>query len=117
MAVKPQQTTLEYTRGDTDPIEFTRANADGSAKDITGFSYRFTVDTRPDPPDTATVVFTIAGVLIDAANGELAFLPTAVQTDQTAPKTYYYDVEETSAAGRVLTIAKGEWRLKQDISK
>ena len=117
MAVKPQQTTLEYTRGDTDPIEFTRLTADGSRKDITGFSYRFTVDTLPDPLGAATNVFTVPGTLIDAPNGELAFLPTAVQTDQTAPKTYYYDVEETDAAGRVTTIAKGEWRLKQDISK
>lgn len=103
-----------WGRGDSDAKGFVVQDSDGAALDISGFTFRLTVNTEKDP-DPGTELFTVSGVITDAANGRVAFAPTAVDTDQ-APGKYYYDVEQT-AAGLVSTIIKGVARIVQDISK
>ncbi len=107
--------TLCWGRGDSDAKGFIVQDAAGAAVNIAGFSFRLTVNTDKDPAP-GTQLFTVTGVIIDAANGKVAFAPTIVDTAQT-PGKYFYDVEQTNATGAISTIIKGACQIIQDISK
>lgn len=113
-------TALDITRkrGDNYAIRF-RVTENGIAMDITGATFRFTVDTRKDPPatDTSTQVFQVTGAIISpATNGIFEFVPTTVQMGNLTPKTYFFDVEMTRS-GQVATLVKGKFIIQQDITK
>ncbi len=111
---KNAEKTICWARGDSDAKGFIIQDSDGVAIDITGFTFRLTVNTEKDPAP-GTELFTVTGVLTDATNGKVGFAPTAVDTDQT-PGTYFYDIEQT-AAGLISTVIKGKVQIIQDISK
>ena len=112
-------------RGDTAPDKITvldpEAATPGTPLDVTGFAFRLTVNTERDPdpvgpPIIGTELVTIAGTLIDAPNGVVEFPWTPGQADQ-VPEDYFYDIEQTDTAGKILTIAKEEYKFQQDVSK
>ena len=105
-----------WGRGDSDAKGFIVQDSAGVAIDITGFTFRLTVNTEKDPEvGVGTELFTVTGVITDAANGKVAFAPTTTDTDQ-EPGKYFYDIEQT-AAGLISTIIKGRAEILQDISK
>lgn len=104
-----------WGRGDSDAKGFVIQDPAGVAVDITGFTFRLTVNTDLDP-DPGTQLFTVVGVIMDAPNGKVAFAPTVADTDQT-PGEFFYDVEQTDAEGLVSTVIKGVCEIVQDISK
>ncbi len=108
--------TICWGRGDSDPKGFVVQDSAGAARNITGFSYKLTVSSDKAPPDQVNEQFTIVGVITDAANGEVAFAPTTVDTD-IAPATYFYDVEETSPTAAVKTLIVAKAVIVQDITK
>lgn len=106
---------LERKRGDTAPDVVNVTVADG----IAGFSYRMTVNTKRNPSTTVgEELVTIDGVITasDAEGGTVEFPWTAGDADQ-APGLYWYDIEQTDAAGKIKTIAKNKYKFWQDISK
>ncbi len=104
-----------WARGDSDAKGFIVQDSAGVVIDITGFTFRLTVNTDQDPAP-GTELFTVVGVITDATNGRVAFAPTITDTDQT-PGEYFYDVEQTDAGGLISTIIKGICEIVQDISK
>lgn len=115
MAFKLQE--IDRVRGDTKPIPFILTTDDtGLPVDITGYTFLLSVDTQQNPPDAVTQVFQVAGSIIDAPNGKIQFQLTIGQADQT-PGTYWYDVQVTEASGAIVTLLKGKWRVRQDITK
>lgn len=109
-------TDIERTRGDTAADLLTVQNANGTVRNITGFSFVLTVNTLQNPPDVSTQLYALTGTILDAPNGEVEFVPTAGQADQKAA-TYYYDIQMTDNVGRIKTIADGKYTYKQDKSK
>ena len=110
-------TVLTRKRGDTWPDEITvRDVATGVPLDITGCTFLMTLDTLKAPSDSATNLYQLTGVIVDAAAGRVDFAPTALQADQ-IPKTYYYDIQMTDALSRKLTVALDKYKYEQDISK
>jgi hypothetical protein len=107
--------TITRYRGDTAPDQFT-ITRDGVAVDITGYAFKLTVNSNDDPTDTADQLYSLTGSITDAAAGYVEFAPTAMEADQT-PGEYYYDVQQTDDLGAILTVAKGRYRYKQDITK
>lgn len=103
-------------RGDTVADEFTITNPAGAAINISGYSFVLTVSTIENPPDSGSELYSLTGVITDAAGGVVEFVPSAVQADQ-KPREYFYDVEMTTAGARVKTIEKGKYTYVQDISK
>ncbi len=103
-----------WGRGDSNALGFEIQLPDGSVEDITGYTFRLTVNTEKNP-DPETELFTVVGVITDAANGKVVFAPTTGDTDQ-EPGKYFYDIEQT-AAGLVTTRIKGRCEIIQDISK
>lgn len=112
-------------RGDTAPDKISILDPESATTpkaplDITGFSYVMTVNTEKDPevgpPVVGNELASVAGVITDAANGVVEFQWSAGDADQT-PDTYWYDIQQTDAAGFIKTIAKNQYIFFQDVSK
>jgi hypothetical protein len=107
-------TIIRY-RGDTAADQFT-ITRDGSVVDITGCTFKLTVNSQKDPTTTINQMFSLVGTVTNGAGGLVEFAPDATEADQ-APGDYYYDVEMTDAIGAILTADKGRYRFLQDITK
>ena len=112
-------------RGDTAPDKITvldpEAVTPGTPLDVTGFGFKLTVNTEQDPdpvgpPIIGTELVSIIGSLVDAPNGVVEFPWSTADADQ-VPDDYFYDIEQTDTAGKILTIAKEQYRFQQDVTK
>lgn len=110
-------------RGDTAPdkIFVTDPENSGAPLDVSGFGFLMTVNTEADPepvgpPIIGVELVSLTGAIVDAVGGEVDFPWSAGEADQ-LPETYFYDIQQTDGAGRILTIAKNEYRFQQDITK
>ena len=112
----PDAVDISRVRGDTYPFVFTVQDSDGSAIDITGFTFTLTVDPEESPVDAANNLFALTGSVLVGADGTVEFQPTTEQSDQ-EPAGYYYDLQMTDLSTDIRTIAKGAWTVVQDITK
>ncbi len=111
-------------RGDTAPDKITVLDPEIAVPtplDVTGFSFQLTVNTEQDPdpvgpPIVGVELVTIAGTLIDAPNGVVEFPWSPGDADQ-VPDDYFYDIQQTDTAGKILTIAKEQYKFQQDLTK
>ena len=101
-----------WARGDSAARGFVIQDSDGVAENIAGRTYRLTVNTDKNP-NPGTELFTVIGVITDAAAGEVGFAPSTITTD---PGKYFYDLEET-VGGLVDTRIKGRCEIIESISK
>ena len=103
-------------RGDSHPITFTLKNPVTTLPiDLTGSTFKLTVDTLKDPPDNTTKVFEVAGVLSTTpTDGVVSFTPTALNTAVVGK--YYYDVQMTTGAN-IRTVIKSTFAITMDITK
>ena len=108
--------TICWARGDSDAKGFIIQDSAGVAINITGFSFKLTVNSDKAPLTTANQQFTVIGAITDAPNGKVAFSPTVTDTDIT-PDTYFYDVEQTDGSGNISTKIIGKCIIVQDITK
>ncbi len=104
-------------RGDTAPdkIFVTDPEAAGAPLDVTGFSFKLTVNTEQDP-DPGTEIASINGSITNPSGGEVEFPWTVGDADQ-VPDDYFYDIQQIDTAGRILTIAKERYQFQQDVTK
>jgi len=114
--MKYQETNITRVRGDTFPFSFVIKDSSGSVVDITGFSFKLSVDTNEEPTDETTQLFKLTGVVPVGTDGVVTFTLSAGEADQT-PATYYFDLEQTDLAAKIRTVAKGEWNVVQDVTK
>ncbi|MCK5316389.1 MAG: hypothetical protein KAJ55_00665 [Anaerolineales bacterium] len=110
-------------RGDTAPdkIFVTDPENNGVPLDVTGFSFRMSVNTEQDPdpvgpPIIGTEIAQINGTITNPTGGEVEFPWSPGDADQ-VPEDYFYDIEQTDTSGRILTIAKERYQFQQDVSK
>ncbi len=108
--------TICWGRGDSAAKGFTVQDSAGVAVDITGFTFKLTVNTEKKPTDVTNQQFTITGVIVVALDGTVSFSPLTSETDIT-PGTYYYDIEQTDGGGKIDTLIVGKCLIIQDISK
>jgi len=112
----PADLDLTRVRGDTFPMVFTIKDSSGAAVNISGFSFKLTVDPEKNPTSADNNLFQLTGTITDGPGGEVSFSPTALQADQ-PPNTYFYDIEMVDGASAIRTIAKGKFVVTQDIPK
>ena len=117
---------IKYVRGDTKPIVFRLwENKDnGTALDISGFTFKFTVNKKKAPIEgTDDPEFTLVGeIVLPASDGRVRFLPSSIDSNlppiSTSPVIeYFYDFEVTDAEGFIGTEDLGKFKLTQDITK
>lgn len=111
----PKDIALERVRGDTKPLRV-KLTTDGAPIDVASWSGRWTISTEKDPIGTANQQAQISGApATPTTDGIIEFAPALLDVDLVG--SFYYDVEVTDAAGKVLTILKGKVKFLQDISK
>lgn len=109
-------TDITRKRGDTYADEWViRSGTTGLPVDITGYTFALTVDSRKEPTDESTKLYTLAGVIVDAAAGRVEFAPSASQANQVG--AFFYDAQMTDTAGRKRTFDAGKYKYTQDITK
>ena len=111
----PEALEICVTRGDSDPLVFDLQNADGTPFDATGYSYLLTVNTEADPLDATNQSFQVAGGVGGTGNAQVSFPVAAIQNDPIA--FLFADIQETAPGGEILTLAKGTYEIRQDITK
>ncbi len=109
-------TAITRKRGDTYAETITITDTTGAVIDITGYTFKLTVDPEKAPASAANNLFSITGTILSAVAGTVEFAPSALQADQT-PGTYYFDIQLIDGAGRIRTIALDKYIVVQDISK
>lgn len=102
-------------RGDNEVIALTRT-IDGVPADITGNTYILTVNKDVNPADTANQVGVEIGTVPVGTDGVIEFQPSG-STEDWPPGAWTYDIQQTSSQGRIKTIAKGVYRVLQDVTK
>ena len=105
-------------RGDDWTIKLTITSG-GSAVDITGYSYYFTLKNNIDDLDAAAALqVTATPGSPDAASGILYIRADSTDTDTLeANKTYYYDVQQTDGAGNIQTLLIGKVKVVKDVTR
>jgi hypothetical protein len=118
-ALETPEVHIAYKRGDSRAIVFQLTNAvTGAALDLTGWTVPvLAVDSKKDPTDELTQLFKVTGTISSPpTDGQIAFSPTTVQTDET-PGNYFYDAQALDSSGGLLTFVEGKFKLTQDITK
>jgi len=107
----------EIKRGDSYYKEFEIIDENDDPIPITDYTFTLTVNREKDPVAAQDPpLFSVEGVITDAANGRVAFRPTSSQTD-VSPDTYWYDIEWRDTSGNIRTILKDKFIVTQDITK
>lgn len=110
-----------FNRGDTFVFERVIRDELNAIIDITGFAFAFTVDSQLNPPDNATQIFSVAGVVPVGTDGVVQFAfsvanwlayTTAVGNP---PNVAFYGLQMTDASGGIRTIRKGTFEVEADI--
>jgi hypothetical protein len=101
-------------RGDTKRIRVC-VNSLVAAEDISGATFKFTVNRFPYPSGAGTQVFQVVGDVIDPANGIVEF-PIEDGNEDIAG-FYYFDIEMVDPAGTVDTILFGWYHVREDITR
>ena len=110
--------SISRYRGDTAVDSFTVLDSDGTARNVTSHTFLMTIDEKLNPTSEATQIAQIPGTIVDAAAGEIEFQCEDGSFDfDIDPGTYYYDIQMTDSGGRVVTLAKDEYIIDQDITK
>jgi len=115
MIGKPAEVNIVRYRGDTWAPEFA-VQEDGAAYDITGHTFKLSVNPRRAPADATGQAFQVPGVVVDGPAGLVRFPLSAIEAG-IAPGVYYFDVQETNASAEVRTLVVGTWTVRQDITK
>lgn len=109
--------TIDRFRGDTYGNVFKIADSNGDPIDITGYTFKMTINSLKEPTDTATQIFQVVGTLVSPSLGTVKFAPSSLQANAIEPGTYYFDIQMTDGAGAIQTVATGKYIIRQDITK
>ncbi|MDX2342774.1 MAG: hypothetical protein QNL26_02895 [Acidimicrobiia bacterium] len=103
-------------RGDTFPIVIFLKKTDGTAFDVTGYTFKLTVSNSEAAPESADDLFSSVGSISDAAGGEVSFPIVAEKVAATGK--HWHDIEMTKTSDSTIrTIQDGAFELEQDVSK
>jgi len=115
MIGEPATVNIVRYRGDTWSPEF-EIRQGGAAYDVTGHTFKLTVNPQRAPADDAVQAFQVAGAVVDGPAGLVRF-PIGAAEAGLAPGSYRYDIQETNDQGEIRTIVVGGWLVRQDITK
>lgn len=105
---------INRIRGDTYADRFL-AEVDGVAVDITGCSFKLTLNTQRNPIDISNQVYQLTGIVTSPESGIVEFAPDSTQADLTG--LFYYDIQMIDGNGVKRTPVKDVYVYEEDITK
>lgn len=105
-------------RGDTWELTFNIQTSTGAPENITGNEYWLTLKSLIDDTD-ANAALQIGPVTAGSPNAALGILSVVVYPEDTIvleAKTYFYDLQEVSAANEVTTLLIGKVKVVKDVT-
>ncbi len=109
-------TEIVRKRGDTYADEIIVKSAKTKKPiNITGYTFVMVLDPSAAPTNSDANVYSLDGVIVDAANGRVEFAPSVSQADRVG--SFYYEVQMVDGAGRKRTILSARYKYVQDIVK
>lgn len=113
----PSVLDICISRGDDQPLSITFMDPGGTTPtDLTGKSYKLTVDSREEPDDASTKVFDVTGVNGAILSAGIVAFPFAT-ANVAELLDVFCDIQETNASAKDLTATKGKFVIEQDITK
>jgi hypothetical protein len=108
----------QQIRGDTWNITVNFKDEAGSAIDITGNQYWFTLKSNIDSVDNdaAIQLGPFTADIADASLGILSFSVSGVLTKELQGISYHYDLQEVTSSNEVSTILIGKIRIRKDVT-
>lgn len=109
---------LEIVRGDDFDCTLTWTDSAGTAINITGYTFYFTVKAAPDTDatDAAAVISHSWTSHSSPTTGVTHLTLTDTQTNVT-PGTYWYDIQAKDGSANISTIALGQVTILADITR
>lgn len=105
---------IERYRGDTKSFSVLLQDSNG-VLDLTGCTILLTVNSKSAPTNTDDQLFQLTGTSSTPASGVVTF---TLDTDQANNVGYFYhDIQLTDATSAIITVNKGMFVFKQDITK
>ena len=105
----------DLVRGDDWSIKLTLASG-GSAIDITGFTFYFTLKSNINDPDPGDLQVTASSSGQDAQDGIVYITVADSITSGLVPQKYKYDVQQIDSGGSVKTLLLGNVKVIQDVT-
>lgn len=104
-------------RGDDWKIKLT-ITENGSAVNITGYTYWFTLKTNIDDADPGALQVSIVASGADAANG-IVYITAPNSITNIVAQTYNYDVQQvdTSSPQNIRTVLLGKVKVVKDVTR
>jgi hypothetical protein len=100
---------ISRVRGDTYADAFAISDASlGGPVDITGSTFKLTLDTLQSPVGVLTQIYQLTGTITNAPLGKVEFAPTALQAARTG--YYFYVIQMTDGQGRIRTLSVGAYQ-------
>ena len=108
-------TALTIFRGDTINIDLTIYDSDGSALDITGYTFFFTAKTNKGDLDDGALIKEDVTNHTDPTNGKTRI---TLSKEDTAVSigNHYYDIQMKDTSGNITTITADRFNVVQDIT-
>ena len=106
---------LEVIRGDTKQFNITVRDSNSDLFDLTGYTMVFTAKSNVELSDDNAEITSTATISVPAS-GVGAFTLTPSDT-AVGVKTYLYDIQISNGTDSVYTIAQGDFKVTQDITK
>lgn len=105
---------INRIRGDTYADRFL-VEAEGTVADLSGCSFKMTLNTQRNPVDDTTEVYQLVGIVSSPATGVVEFAPDASQADQVG--LFYYDIQMVDGNNIKRTLVKDVYMYEEDITK
>jgi hypothetical protein len=112
-----QKDLSPLVRGDDWSFKLT-VTANGSPVNITGYLYWFTLKDNIDESDPGDVQVTANPTINGNPTQGIVYINVSkTLTNSLTPKTYYYDVQQVDAAGKVQTLLIGKVKVVKDVTR
>lgn len=105
---------IQITIGDTETLNLTFQNADGSAINIAGRTYAGQL--RATAASDAVVASFVCAVVGDGSTGEVVCSIPSNVTASLQPQVCVYDIQETNGSV-VTTLLRGDVKILQDVTR
>lgn len=115
----PVQENLSCRTGDTWAAVFYWRQESREPFNLTGYTARMMLRKQFESPAPAVSLSTNSGggISIDGPAGKIFCTLTPEQTSALLASPYLYDLELTSPAGTVTTLAAGRFEVQRDVSR